>query len=140
MAESTSSGATQSSFDLALLSDIGTERSNNEDACGHFVEGPEAALFMVADGIGGYEGGEIASRMAVDITIEAYRESPPRGEIVLVVGAAPARRADRELALTAVRELIDAGARPRPAAAAVAKLTGLGANELYRELVRSGGQ
>jgi PPM family protein phosphatase len=32
---------------------------------------------MVADGIGGYEGGEIASRMAVDITIEAYRESPP---------------------------------------------------------------
>ena len=76
MAESTNSGVAQSSFDLAVLSDIGTERSNNEDACGHFLEGPEAALFMVADGIGGYEGGEIASRMAVDITIEAYRESP----------------------------------------------------------------
>jgi serine/threonine protein phosphatase PrpC len=76
MAESTSSGAPQSTFDLALLSDIGTERSNNEDACGHFIEGPEAALFIVADGIGGYEGGEIASRMAVDITIQAYRESP----------------------------------------------------------------
>jgi len=77
MADLTGSGAAQSSFDLAALSDTGTERPNNEDACGHFVEGPEAALFMVADGIGGYEGGEVASRMAVDITIQAYRESPP---------------------------------------------------------------
>jgi serine/threonine protein phosphatase PrpC len=77
MAESTGSGVAQPSFDLAVLSDVGTDRPDNEDACGHFVEGPEAALFMVADGIGGYEGGEIASRMAVDITVEAYRLSPP---------------------------------------------------------------
>ncbi|MGH2878065.1 MAG: 16S rRNA (cytidine(1402)-2'-O)-methyltransferase [Solirubrobacteraceae bacterium] len=64
-----------------------------------------------------------------------YRENPPRGEIVLVVGAAAAGAADREQALTALRELIDAGARPRAAAAVVAKLTGLGANELYRMLI-----
>src|ERR1700730_5278218 len=77
MADSTGSGVAQPSFDLAVLSDVGTNRPDNEDACGHFVDGPEAALFMVADGIGGYEGGEIASRMAVDITFEAYRLTPP---------------------------------------------------------------
>jgi 16S rRNA (cytidine1402-2'-O)-methyltransferase len=69
---------------------------------------------------------------------EAYRESAPRGEVVLVCGAAPAGQVSRDEALAALRGLIDAGARPRPAAAAVAKLTGLGANELYRELLRAG--
>ncbi len=77
MAEPIGSDAGPPSFDLAVLSDIGTDRPGNEDACGYFIEGPKAALLVVADGIGGYEGGEIASRMAVDITIEAYRESPP---------------------------------------------------------------
>jgi serine/threonine protein phosphatase PrpC len=76
MAESIGSDAAPPSFDLAALSDAGTDRSGNEDACGYFIESPEAAMLVVADGIGGYEGGEIASRMAVDITLEAYRESP----------------------------------------------------------------
>jgi 16S rRNA (cytidine1402-2'-O)-methyltransferase len=67
-----------------------------------------------------------------------YGESAPRGEIVLVVGANrsgstnPGRRED---ALDALRELVDAGARARPAAKVVAKLTGASANELYRELM-----
>ena len=77
MAEPIGSDAAPPSFDLAMLSDTGTNRPGNEDACGSFIEGPEAALLVVADGIGGYEGGEVASRMAVDITIEAYRESTP---------------------------------------------------------------
>jgi 16S rRNA (cytidine1402-2'-O)-methyltransferase len=68
---------------------------------------------------------------------ERYRENPPRGEVVLVCGAAAAGKASRELALGALRDLIEAGARARPAATAVAKLTGLGANELYRELMAS---
>jgi 16S rRNA (cytidine1402-2'-O)-methyltransferase len=65
-----------------------------------------------------------------------YRETPARGEVVLVVGAAAAERGSLRDALAAVRELIDAGAKPRPAAAAVAKLTGLRANELYREITK----
>lgn len=65
-----------------------------------------------------------------------YREVPARGEVVLVVGAASLARAPLQDALAAVRELIDAGAKPRPAAAAVAKLTGLRANELYREITK----
>jgi 16S rRNA (cytidine1402-2'-O)-methyltransferase len=67
---------------------------------------------------------------------EHYRDSPARGEVVLVCGAAPAGSADRERALESLRALIDAGARARPAAAAVARLTGVPANELYRALTR----
>jgi 16S rRNA (cytidine1402-2'-O)-methyltransferase len=74
-----------------------------------------------------------------------YGENAPRGEVVLVVGAAtrasskgPAGRAD---AIAALRALVDAGARPRPAAKVVSKLTGLTANELYGQLMNdaSGG-
>lgn len=67
-----------------------------------------------------------------------YGDSPPRGELVLVLGAAPPGRAQREQALEALRDLVQAGARARPAAAAVAKLTGVRANELYRELMSDG--
>jgi hypothetical protein len=48
-------------------------------------------------------------------------------------GSVPANplRAD---ALEALRALVEAGARPRPAAKVVSKLTGVAANELYRQL------
>jgi PPM family protein phosphatase len=64
------------SFELAMLSDVGTNRSNNEDFCAHYIEAPDAVLFAVADGVGGYEGGEVASKMAIEMTIKAYTESP----------------------------------------------------------------
>jgi 16S rRNA (cytidine1402-2'-O)-methyltransferase len=67
-----------------------------------------------------------------------YAQSPPRGEIVLVVGAAASGSTDRDEALAALRALVDAGARARPAAGVVAKLTGVGANDLYRALVAKG--
>jgi 16S rRNA (cytidine1402-2'-O)-methyltransferase len=64
-----------------------------------------------------------------------YADEPPRGEVVLVVGAAPGGEADLGPALAALRRLVDdAGARPRPAAAVVAELTGTTANALYRAL------
>ena len=64
-------------FELALLSDIGTARQNNEDCCASYIENENCAVFVVADGIGGYEGGEIASSQAVEVTLSAFRESPP---------------------------------------------------------------
>jgi 16S rRNA (cytidine1402-2'-O)-methyltransferase len=67
-----------------------------------------------------------------------YDEHAPRGEIVLVCGGGAPERASREDALQALRELIDAGAKPRRAAATVATLTGLAANELYRGLTERG--
>jgi 16S rRNA (cytidine1402-2'-O)-methyltransferase len=63
-----------------------------------------------------------------------YAETPPRGEVVLVVGPAPATTPDIAPALDAVRRLVDAGAKPRAAASVVAELTGVGANALYRAL------
>ncbi|HVN30257.1 MAG TPA: protein phosphatase 2C domain-containing protein [Candidatus Binataceae bacterium] len=69
-------GPIPEAFELGLLSDIGTTRTNNEDSCGHTIEAPDHVLFAVADGVGGYEGGEVASKMAIDITLQAYRESP----------------------------------------------------------------
>jgi 16S rRNA (cytidine1402-2'-O)-methyltransferase len=61
-----------------------------------------------------------------------FAEQAPRGEVVLVVGAAPDGAGALPEALAALQELIDAGARPRPAATVVARLTGVGANALYR--------
>jgi 16S rRNA (cytidine1402-2'-O)-methyltransferase len=63
-----------------------------------------------------------------------YRASPARGEVVIVVGAATPGEGRRSEALSAARELVDAGVRVRTAATVVGKLTGVGANELYREL------
>ncbi|MEA2278725.1 MAG: rRNA (cytidine1402-2-O)-methyltransferase [Solirubrobacteraceae bacterium] len=69
---------------------------------------------------------------------ERYATQAPRGEVVLVVGGAPAGEAELGPALEALRRLVeDAGARARPAAGVVAGLTGTSANALYRALTES---
>ncbi|MEA2254433.1 MAG: rRNA (cytidine1402-2-O)-methyltransferase [Solirubrobacteraceae bacterium] len=69
---------------------------------------------------------------------ERYATVAPRGEVVLVVGGAPAGQAELGPALEALRRLVDdAGARARPAAGVVAELTGVSANALYRALTAS---
>jgi protein phosphatase len=50
------------SFDYALKTHPGLVRPLNEDALG---ADPQAGLFVLADGLGGYNAGEIASTMAV---------------------------------------------------------------------------
>ncbi|MDX1757418.1 MAG: protein phosphatase 2C domain-containing protein [Marinobacter sp.] len=56
------------------LTDIGTRRSSNQDSLGWFVSPDgEQALAVIADGMGGYQGGEIASRLAVDSLMDALR-------------------------------------------------------------------
>jgi len=66
----------EAAFEIALKTDVGAKRESNEDACGHLVESADTVVFAVADGIGGYEGGEIASAMAIEVTLNTYRESP----------------------------------------------------------------
>ena len=65
---------------------------------------------------------------------ERYASEPPRGEVVLVVGGAPAVEPELGPALDALRRLVEAGAKPRPASAVVASLTGVKSNALYRAL------
>jgi 16S rRNA (cytidine1402-2'-O)-methyltransferase len=67
-----------------------------------------------------------------------YEQNQPRGEIVLVIGAAAPRTGRRAEALEALQRLVEAGARPRQAASVIAGLTGVRANELYRELTDGG--
>ena len=69
-----------------------------------------------------------------------YGEHAPRGEVVLVVGAAPPGLGRAEEAITAVRALVDAGAKRRAAASVVAGLTGTHANELYRAVTEEKGE
>jgi 16S rRNA (cytidine1402-2'-O)-methyltransferase len=68
---------------------------------------------------------------------ERYDGQAPKGEIVLVVGPAPQSAPGIDAPLAALRRLVDAGAKPRPAAGVVAELTGVSANALYRALTES---
>lgn len=66
-----------------------------------------------------------------------YAGAPPKGEVVLVVGPASPAEGETGFApagLEQLQRLVEAGAKPRPAAQAVAELTGGSANALYRAL------
>src|ERR1035437_2963753 len=67
------------------LTDVGVVRDHNEDYIGHYLPAtPEESrsrgwFFVVADGVGGQDRGEVASQTAVESVIEGFRTAP-RGE------------------------------------------------------------
>lgn len=69
-------------IEFAQLSDVGRVRPHNEDYLGHFAPFglPHARshgwLFVLADGVGGHEKGEVASRAAVESMLEGFRGAP----------------------------------------------------------------
>ena len=54
---------------VGVLTDIGMVRSINED-CAEYVESDKYSIYVVADGMGGHNAGEVASSMAVKGIIE----------------------------------------------------------------------
>ena len=50
-------------MEFVAKTDVGLRRSNNEDSYFAKKYSDEVSLYIVADGLGGYEGGEIASRL-----------------------------------------------------------------------------
>jgi protein phosphatase len=70
-------------LEFGQATDFGKIRKNNEDAMGSFIPAsPEQALshgylFAVADGVGGYDLGEVASATAVSVLIEEFAKANP---------------------------------------------------------------
>jgi len=76
----------------AELTDTGRRRKNNEDAV---LSLPRAGLFCVADGMGGTQGGEVASQAVVDALRQVFGEAPEAP--YAVTAWASARLAERAL-------------------------------------------
>ncbi len=72
-------------LEFAQVTDPGRVREHNEDFIGHVApDSPAQArshgwLFALADGVGGQDKGEVASRIAVESLIEGFRK-PTNGE------------------------------------------------------------
>ena len=62
-------------IEFAQMSDTGRVREHNEDAIG---SDPEIGLMVLADGMGGYNAGEVASGIAVQIVSELATEGAIR--------------------------------------------------------------
>jgi protein phosphatase len=80
---------------VGAATDIGFVRRDNEDSYGVFSEGARGRhrLFVVADGMGGYERGAEASALAVDVVRNVYFASERSQEERLKAAFAAANRA-----------------------------------------------
>lgn len=65
------------SLSFCVASHTGVRRQNNEDSC---CVRPDLGLFVVADGVGGYAAGEVASRTAVEAIEQAVGDTAGRTE------------------------------------------------------------
>jgi serine/threonine protein phosphatase PrpC len=75
-------------------------RANNEDACCAL---PQLGLFAVADGMGGYEGGEVASHLVIDTLTDFFARNAGDGDITWPFAADGALTFGENLVSVAVR-------------------------------------
>lgn len=77
---------------VAAKTDAGCQRQRNED---NYYVSPDQRLFVVADGMGGAAGGAKASKLAVEILEEEWKNNPPSDHTAEIV---------REWLITAVNK------------------------------------
>ena len=84
------------SIEVWCKTDKGLRRDSNQDA---FLVNQDLGLFVVADGMGGHSGGEVASAMAVDSVEDVISHPPmtlsPRDLLIHAYGEASRRIFDR---------------------------------------------
>src|SRR5258706_7869126 len=103
------SGTSMLELEFAQLSDPGKVRGHNEDFIGYAEPStPEQVrshgwLFVLADGCGGHDRGEVASRMAADTLVSSFYASPAgeasRGSLQRLVQSANTKICDYAAAM-----------------------------------------
>ena len=58
--------------EASLLSDIGCTRQVNQDSGRIFLGSPKGVLILVADGMGGHKGGEVASQLCIEALARSF--------------------------------------------------------------------
>ncbi len=114
-----------SELEFADLTDVGCQRERNEDSAAYWQpDRPEelqrkGRLAVVADGMGGYEGGQEASNIAVQTVCDIYANTAGTPQALLLTG------------LTTAHERIRSYARKHP------KLFGMGTTCTAASVARS---
>jgi serine/threonine protein phosphatase PrpC len=98
---------------LGAMTDVGLTRALNEDSWGWTGLNNRADLFVVADGMGGHDGGEVASRLAVETICRVAKERsvtmPDRLDAIEAMLDAAFQRANNTIKAEAVRKGNDMG-------------------------------
>jgi protein phosphatase len=74
--------STKIQISVATRTDSGPTRDHNEDACypihGTVTQNTQEGLMIVCDGVGGHEGGEVASGIAIQALTEHLKQTQPQ--------------------------------------------------------------
>ncbi len=77
-------------YDTAILNRQGGRESNQD--CAEFQLHGDTGCWVVADGLGGHQGGQTAARIAVEKVLETFRHRPQMAEETIIAGFQAAQR------------------------------------------------